>query len=150
MKVSRIAILLLISNMGHAGTQLNPSSGVVHDSLDTPLTTLTSEQATASAGQSVFVERDAGHCVLCHQVESLNAPFQGDLGPALSDVGSRLSPGQIRFRLVDPSQLNPHTIMPSYYKTDHLRQLPDQYIGRPVLDARQIEQLVIYLTSLKG
>ena len=128
----------------------NASHQVMNDSIPTPLIALTADQATAASGQAVFAEREAGHCVLCHQVESLSAPFQGNLGPVLSDVGSRLSPGQIRFRLVDPSQLNPNTIMPSYYKTDHLRQLPDRYKGQPVLNARQIEQLVIYLTSLKG
>jgi sulfur-oxidizing protein SoxX len=128
----------------------NASYQVMNDSIPTPLIALTADQATAASGQAVFAEREAGHCVLCHQVESLSAPFQGNLGPVLSDVGSRLSPGQIRFRLVDPSQLNPTTILPSYYKTDHLRQLPDRYKGQPVLNARQIEQLVIYLTSLKG
>jgi sulfur-oxidizing protein SoxX len=128
----------------------NVSYEAVNDSIPAPLIELTTDQASAASGQAVFVERDAGHCVLCHQVESLNAPFQGDLGPALSDVGSRLSPGQIRFRLVDPSRLNPNTIMPSYYKTDHLRQLPDEYKGQPVLNELQIEQLVVYLTSLKG
>ncbi|WP_431196384.1 sulfur oxidation c-type cytochrome SoxX [Marinobacter alexandrii] len=122
----------------------------VGDSLETPLTTLTTEQATATAGQAVFVERDAGHCVLCHRIDSLSAPFQGDLGPVLTGVGSRLSPAQIRFRLVDPSRLNPDTIMPSYFKTGPLHQLPEQYKGKPILDAYQIEQLVIYLSSLKG
>ena len=151
MKVPCIALLLLlISNIGHAGAPLNPSSRVMNDALDTPLTELSSKQATASSGQSVFVERDAGHCVLCHQIEGLSAPFQGDLGPALTGVGSRLSPGQIRFRLVDSSRLNPNTIMPAYYKTDDLRQLPDQYKEKPILDAQQIEQLVIYLSSLKS
>ena len=143
-------MLLLISNVGYADMFSNVSYEAVNDSIPAPLIELTTDQASAASGQAVFVERDAGHCVLCHQVESLNAPFQGDLGPALSDVGSRLSPGQIRFRLVDPSRLNPNTIMPSYYKTDHLRQLPDEYQGKPVLNAQQIEQLVVYLTSLKG
>ena len=142
--------MLLISSVSYADMSPSVSYEAVNDSIPAPLIALSTDQATAASGQAVFVEREAGHCVLCHQVESLNAPFQGDLGPALSDVGLRLSAGQIRFRLVDPSRLNPNTIMPSYYTTDHLRQLPDKYKGQPVLDARQIEQLVIYLTSLKG
>ena len=150
MRPACFAVLLLMAGVGYADMSSKPGYQTANDSIPAPLIELTTDQATAASGQAVFVEREAGHCVLCHQVESLNAPFQGDLGPALSDVGSRLSPGQIRFRLVDPSQLNPNTIMPSYFKTDHLRQLPDQYMGQPVLDARQIEQLVIYLTSLKG
>ena len=149
MRASCFAVLL-ISSVSYADMSSSVSYEAVNDSIPAPLIALSTDQATAASGQAVFVEREAGHCVLCHQVESLNAPFQGDLGPALSDVGLRLSAGQIRFRLVDPSRLNPNTIMPSYYTTDHLRQLPDKYKGQPVLDARQIEQLVIYLTSLKG
>ena len=56
-------------------------------------------------GRQAFVSRDQGHCVLCHRIKGLEVPFQGDLGPDLSDVGARLNPGQIRYRIVDASCL---------------------------------------------
>lgn len=104
----------------------------------------------AARGQSVFVDRDGGHCVLCHAVTALDAPFQGNVGPDLSDVGARFSAGQIRLRIVDASRLNLDTVMPPYYRVRGLHQVGRDYAGRPVLSARQIEDLVAYLADLKG
>ena len=33
-------------------------------------------------GRAIFSDRESGHCVLCHQVDGLEVPFQGNLGPA--------------------------------------------------------------------
>ena len=101
------------------------------------------------AGAAVFVNREEGHCVLCHKVSSLAAPFQGNLGPDLSSVGDRLTPAQIRFRIVDASKLNPATIMPPYYRTKNLHQQTKATAGKPVLSANDVEQLVYYLSSLQ-
>lgn len=150
MRLLCLGALLLVPFPGYADSPRGPGTPVPGDAIEALLVQLASDQATAASGEAVFVRREAGHCVLCHQVAGLIAPFQGDLGPELSDVGSRLTPGQIRYRLVDASRLNPKTIMPSYYRTDHLQQLPAEYEGETLLDARQIEQLVIYLSSLKG
>jgi len=144
-----LGVLLLLLVPVCSGGERNSGYKVSGDAIPAPLVQLDSDQTTPSPGEAVFVSREAGHCVLCHRVSRLNAPFQGDLGPELSDVGSRLTAGQIRYRLVDASQLNPNTIMPSYYRTDHLRQLPAEYRGKTLLSARQIEQLVVYLASLK-
>jgi sulfur-oxidizing protein SoxX len=100
------------------------------------------------AGRRIFTDRDSGHCVLCHQVEGLDAPFQGDLGPALDDVGARFSRGQIRLRIVDASRLNPDTIMPPYYRTSCLDQVAEQYRDQPVLSAMEVEHLVAWLATL--
>lgn len=149
MKRAALGALLFLLVPGCSGDQRNLEYKVSGDAIPAPLVKLASDQSTPSPGEAVFVSRGAGHCVLCHRVSGLNTPFQGDLGPELSNVGSRLAPGQIRYRLVDASQLNPNTTMPSYYRTDHLRQLPTEYEGKTLLSARQIEQLVVYLASLK-
>lgn len=105
--------------------------------------------ASPLQGERIFVEREAGHCVLCHQVDGLDAPFQGNLGPALTGIGSRLSPAQIRLRIADASQLNPDTIMPPYYRSEGLEQVASGYRGQTVLSAEQIEHLVAWLASLE-
>ena len=107
------------------------------------------EQVDPVEGRRLFVARKAGHCVLCHRVAGLDAPFQGNIGPELSAVGARLTPGQIRLRIVDASRLNPNTIMPAYYRTDGLHQVAEQYRGRPVLSALEIEHMVAWLSGLK-
>jgi sulfur-oxidizing protein SoxX len=119
------------------------------DAQEAPLIALDGAALSAETGAGVFVDRDQGHCVLCHRVASLDAPFQGDVGPALDGIGSRLTPSQIRYRIVDVSRLNPDTIMPPYYRTERLTQVAAEYRGRPALSAEQIEQLVHYLAGLK-
>jgi len=109
---------------------------------------LTGSQGSADRGREVFVSRDAGHCVLCHSVRSLDVPFQGTVGPDLSAVGGRLSRDQIRLRIVDFSRINPDTLMPPYYRIAGLRQVAPQYDGQPVLTAVQVEDLVAYLATL--
>jgi sulfur-oxidizing protein SoxX len=109
---------------------------------------LASEPGRAAAGREIFVDRATGHCVLCHRVAGLDAPFQGDLGPDLTEIGARLSASQIRYRIVDASRLNPATIMPPYWRTESLNQVADAYRGKTVLNGEQIEHLVAYLSSL--
>lgn len=106
------------------------------------------EPGRAATGREIFVDRTSGHCVLCHRVSDIDAPFQGDLGPDLSTIGARLSPAQIRYRIVDASRLNPASIMPPYYRTESLVQVAEAYRGKTVLTGQQIEHLVAYLSSL--
>ena len=101
-------------------------------------------------GRAIFSDRESGHCVLCHQVDGLEVPFQGNLGPALSDVGARLTEAQIRLRIVDNTKVNPGTVMPSYYRTTDLHQVGRAYQGETVLSAAEVEHLVAWLSQLTG
>jgi sulfur-oxidizing protein SoxX len=111
---------------------------------------LSGVNADPLTGRAIFVARDAGHCVLCHRVSDLNAPFQGNLGPELDGVGARLTAGQIRYRIVDASRLNPATIMPPYYRSEGLVQVASGYRGATVLSAADVDHLVAWLASLRG
>ena len=73
----------------------------------------------------------------------------GDLAPDLAGVGSRLSAGQIRLRIVDPGRLNPATIMPAYYRTEGLQRVSPAFRGKTILTAREIEDVVAFLVTLK-
>jgi sulfur-oxidizing protein SoxX len=75
--------------------------------------------------------------------------FQGDLGPDLAGVASRLSSAQIRLRVVDESRLNPATIMPPYYRVEDLRRVLTAYRDRPVLSAEQVEDVVALLSTFR-
>ena len=100
-------------------------------------------------GREVFLDRELGHCLLCHQVAQLDAPFQGNIGPELSGVGNRLTANAIRERIADPITMNPETVMPAYARTESLIDVAEQYRGKPILDARQLEDLVAFVASLK-
>jgi sulfur-oxidizing protein SoxX len=99
-------------------------------------------------GRAVVSGRDA-NCLLCHAVPETGARFMGDIAPSLSGVGTRLSDGQLRLRIVDQSRLNPDTVMPSYYKIEGLVRVAPGYRGKPVLTVQQIEDVVAYLKTLK-
>lgn len=115
------------------------------DAIDAPLT---AEAPDPERGKAVLASRD-GNCLLCHAVPETGARFMGNLGPPLSGVGARLSPGQLRLRLVDTKRVNPESIMPSYFRSDGLVEVAQAYRGKTILTAQQIEDVVAYLVSLR-
>ena len=111
---------------------------------------LTERVGDADRGQAVFLDRDRGHCVLCHAVDGLEARFQGNVGPALDGIGARLNEGQLRLRVVDYTPIDPNVIMPSYFRSDNLHQVGQAYEGQTVLSAQEVEDIVAYLMTLDG
>ena len=117
--------------------------------VDTLPTPLTDTQGDAETGRRIFVDRDRGHCVLCHQIDGLDAEFQGNVGPALTGIGNRRTSAELRLRIVNNAALNPDTVMPPYYRTDGLTNVDPAFAGKPMLPAQDIEDLIAYLASLK-
>lgn len=74
------------------------------------------------------------------------------MAPDLRGVGGRLSAGQIRLRIVDMKRLSPETIMPAYLEAagDGDRRVAAAWRGRTILTPDEIEDLVAYLSTLKG
>lgn len=110
---------------------------------------LTGQAGDARNGRAVFVDRERGHCLLCHEVASMDETFQGTIGPDLTAVGDRLDAAQLRLRVIDPTQLNAETVMPAYYRVDGLHQVSKGYAGKPVLEAQEVEDVVAFLQSLR-
>jgi sulfur-oxidizing protein SoxX len=109
---------------------------------------LTGVPGDATRGRALVVDRTST-CILCHSGPFPEQKFQGDLAPSLAGAGSRWSEGQLRLRLVDGSDLNPATIMPSFYRLEGLVRVGQTWRGRPILSAEQIEDIVAYLASLR-
>jgi len=119
---------------------------VVGDAIPAPIEARTGD---AARGAALVLDRETGNCLICHQVPVASEPFQGDVGPSLAGVGSRLSAGQLRLRLVDQARVNPATLMPSYYRVDGLTRVASKYRGRPVFSGQEIEDVVAWLAALK-
>ena len=109
---------------------------------------LTSMQGDPQRGKAVAVNSDRGNCLICHNMPIAEAPVFGDLGPPLAGIASRLSPAQMRLRIVDPKQLNAATLMPAFYKTEGLNRVATAYAGRPILSAQDVEDLMAYMGTL--
>lgn len=118
---------------------------IVENTIPRPLTTV---EGNMTKGQLVFVDRQRGHCLLCHTMSTIDEPFQGNLGPDLSNIGLRMTVEQIRLQIVDPSRLNPDSIMPAYYRTNGLHQVAESYRDKPILTGQEIEDLIAFLMSL--
>ena len=91
-----------------------------------------------AAGRELFVRKDKGNCVACHEVPSDSTiASRATVGPALSGLRERLPDRQaIRELLVDPMRRNPATVMPPY--------------GRhQILSAPEIERLIDFLHALR-
>jgi len=103
----------------------------------------------AARGRAIVASRQAGLCLLCHGGPIPEERFQGNLAPDLAGAGKRWSTAQLRLRLVDPRRLNPDSIMPAYYRSTGLTRVARAWEGKPIMDARQVEDVVAYLATLK-
>jgi sulfur-oxidizing protein SoxX len=100
-------------------------------------------------GAAIVASRSSGLCILCHAVPGVEAVHAGTLGPSLAGVGARLGAAELRLRLVAPRRFNPESIMPSYAATEGLERVAATRRGQPILDARQLDDVIAYLASLK-
>lgn len=98
-------------------------------------------------GREVFVAREAGHCVLCHRAPDVTPA--GNVGPPLGGIGSRLDAAQLRARVADITRVYPDSVMPTFHRTERMTRVAGVYAGKPVLDARQVEDVVAWLGTLR-
>jgi sulfur-oxidizing protein SoxX len=120
---------------------------VTEDAIEAPLNGL---QGNRARGEAVVRNRETANCLICHSIPGAAERFIGEIGPPLAGVGSRLTSGQIRLRVVDPTLWNPQAIMPAYHRTDRLLRVDPRYRGRPVLTMQEVEDVVAYLNALKA
>jgi len=117
--------------------------------VDDSMPPLTTSPGDPARGRAIVASRQQGLCLLCHAAPIPEERFQGDLAPDLKGVGARLTPGQIRLRLVDASRVNPDTIMPPYRATPGLRRVGRAWQDKPILTDPQIEDVVAWLATLR-
>jgi L-cysteine S-thiosulfotransferase len=110
---------------------------------------LTGAKGDPVRGRAIVANRQVGLCLLCHSGPFPEERFQGELAPSLAGAGARLSEGQLRMRIVDSTKLNPHSIMPAYYRSEGLTRVAPAFRGKTVLTAEQIEDVITYLTTLQ-
>lgn len=103
----------------------------------------------AARGQSIVINRQLGLCLLCHSAPVGDSRVQGNLAPSLAGAGARWSAAQLRQRIANARSVNPDSIMPSYASTDGLNRVAPAWVGQPILNSQQIEDVVAYLQTLR-
>ena len=142
-KRSVLAILLLVAlNLNSVAAQ-TIVNGVIAESL-------TATPGDPMRGRAIVASRQSGLCLLCHSGPFPEERFQGNLAPELSMSSKRLTAPQLRARIVDASRFNPGTIMPTYYKAEDLKRVGPKWIGQPIMNEQEIEDVVAFLASLNA
>ncbi len=123
-----------------------PLSALAQQEMTQPLQGLIGQ---ADRGRALVSNKQKSLCLLCHQGPIPEDRFQGNLAPDLSLIAQRLNAAQLRARIVDASQFNPQTIMPSYYRTEGLTRVLQSFKGQTILTAQEIEDVIAFLETLK-
>lgn len=140
------AALLALPCLAPAPLAAQHAHDITADAIGAPLGGLKGDTAR---GRAIVVDRQKGLCLLCHSGPFPEQRFQGDIAPTLAGAGSRLSEGQLRLRMVDSTRINPQSVMPSYYRVDHLTRVAPAYRDKPILEAQEIEDVVAFLATLR-
>jgi L-cysteine S-thiosulfotransferase len=124
-------------------SEIGPAYRLRGDAMPEPL----AQPGDAARGRQIVTGR-AGNCLLCHSIPETGERRMGDVAPPLSGVATRLTAGQLRLRVVDPTRVNPQAAMPSYYRTQGLDSVAQAYRGKTILSAQQVEDVVAFLLTL--
>ena len=110
---------------------------------------LTGTPGDAARGRRIAIDPLRGNCLICHRVpDAPREGFQGDIGPPLAGVGTRVTATRLRLRIVDGTRINADTVMPAYHRIDALARVAPEWQGRPVLSAQEVEDVVAWLLTL--
>jgi len=134
------ACVLVVLNLSCANAQTIAGDSVFES--------LSSAPGDATRGRAIVASRQTGLCLLCHSGPFPEERFQGNLAPELGVSVARLTIPQLRARIVDASRFNPTTIMPAYFKTEHLNRVAPKFAGQTILNGQEIEDVIAFLASL--
>jgi sulfur-oxidizing protein SoxX len=110
---------------------------------------LTGQPGDPKKGREVVINRKLGNCLACHSMPIPEEAFHGKTAPDLAGVADRYDLGELRLRVVNPKVINPDTMMPAFYRTEGLIQVKKDFVGKPILTAQQVEDVLAYLETLK-
>jgi sulfur-oxidizing protein SoxX len=112
---------------------------------------LTGTAGNPESGAEVFADRKLGNCLACHANKAMPKQlFQGDVGPSLDGVADRWKPEQLRAIVSDSKKVfGPDTVMPGFYSLNVGADVRKDLVGKTILTAQQVEDVVAYLATLK-
>ncbi len=111
---------------------------------------LTGVPGDPAKGKEWFVGRKLGNCLACHvNSDATGESFHGEVGPLLDGVADRWTEAELRGIVTNSKMMFDGTIMPAFYvDTGYFRPL-DDFAGKSILTAQQVEDIVAYLQTLK-
>jgi sulfur-oxidizing protein SoxX len=111
---------------------------------------LTGKAGDPANGRKVFADRKLGNCLACHAVDDQKDQlFHGDVGPELNGVADRYGEAQLRGLIVNSKKTFEDTIMPGFYTLEVGKNVREKSVGKTILSAQEVEDVVAYLATLK-
>ena len=111
---------------------------------------LTGTPGDAAKGKQWFVGRKLGNCLACHENSDADTElFHGEVGPPLDGVGDRWNEAELRGIITNPKVMFEGTIMPAFYKDSGFNRTREEFVGKTILTAQQVEDIIAYLLTLK-
>lgn len=112
---------------------------------------LTGVEGNAAEGRKIFADRKLGNCLACHANSDMSEHlFHGEVGPSLDGAGGRWQAEQLRTIVVNAKAVfTDNTVMPGFYSLDVGENVREDLIGKTILTAQQVEDIVAYLATLK-
>lgn len=125
---------------------------------------LTPQKGNRLNGRNLMVRPDRGNCTSCHAVEDIRKKartadstsvtrfgLQGTIGPALDNVASKYTEGELRLLIVNPQIALPtaNSVMPAYHHIAGRKRVKKECEGHAILSASEVEDVVAYLMTLK-
>ena len=144
--------LLFCCAMAHAATPESPTppDAVQIENLAVA-ESLIGQPGDAASGREIFYNKKLGNCLACHKNSDLSdQQFHGGVGPSLDGAASRWSEGQLRTIVINAKAVfTKETVMPGFYSLEVGADVREDLIGKTILSAQQVEDLVAYLVTLK-
>ena len=102
-------------------------------------------------GAKVFVNRSLGNCLACHAVTALQKElFHGDVAPPLDGAADRWKPEELRAIVADSKKVfGAETVMPGFYSLEVGKNVRKDLVGKTILTAQQVEDVVGDLATHK-
>ncbi len=146
-----LAVVLVCPAVAETPAALAPFDVVVKAGIPTMPASLTGKPGDPKEGAKVVVGRRLGNCLSCHEIDVLREEeFHGDVGPPLNGVAGRWDTATLRMIVVNPKRVfGEETVMPAFYRIDGLNRVRPEFVGKPILTARQVEDVVAFLATLK-
>ena len=112
---------------------------------------LTGAPGSPEAGAKVYKNRSLGNCLACHANSDMpDDLFHGNVGPEMTGVADRWSPAELRAIVVDSKKVfGDETVMPGFYSLDVGINVRKDLVGKTILTAQEVEDVVAYLGTLK-
>ena len=111
---------------------------------------LTATAGDAANGRKVFANRKQGNSLACHMNSDMaEESFHGEVGPPMDEVADRWTEAELRGIVTNSKMMFEGTIMPAFYVDSGYTRPLDEFAGKSILTAQQVEDVVAYLMTLK-